>query len=301
MDRDQQKKESKLMDYQNITSTSSGKRIHGITCGTGPLPLHFLHANGFCAGAYLPLFEHFKDDFTVIATDIPGHGDSDNHGYKRIHHWDIFIDHVKDAIVSHTDRPIVGVGHSLGAVVTLLTAARHPGLFSRIVLIDPVIFTKSMLLFLSIAKKTGLMKYNPLAQGARRRKTSFTSKEEALERFSAGRGMFRTWKPEFIKAYCDHGLSWKSNGRGTLKCDPETEAQIYESVLLDIWNYPPDVTCPALLIRGEQSDTFTAKAAETLNRVIRDSKLVTVSGATHFVPMEKPAHVRKAIFDFCLE
>lgn len=286
------------MELRDITTLSSGKRLHSIACGNGEIPFHYLHANGLCAGTYLPLFEHFQNDFNIFATDIPGHGDSDHHGYKRILHWDIFVDHVKDALVSHMKPPVVGAGHSLGAVVTLLTAIKYPELFSHIVLMDPVIFTKPMLFFLSMAKKSGIMKLNPLAQGARRRRTAFDSREQALKRFSAGRGMFKTWEQGFIREFCNHGLYWKADGSGTLKCDPETEAQIYESVLLDIWDYPEKVTCPTLIIRGGKSDTFTAAAARTLNKQIKGSSLVTIPETTHFIPMEKPMEIKNIILDF---
>jgi len=286
------------MDYRNISTLSSNKHLHSIACGNGDLPLHYLHANGLCAGTYLPLFKYFQDDFTIFATDIPGHGDSASHGSNRILHWDIFVDPVKDALLRHMKPPVIGVGHSLGAVVTLLIAVKYPELFSHIVLIDPVIFTRPMLFLLSMANKSGIMKLNPLAQGARRRRTTFDSREQALNRFSAGRGMFRTWGPEFIQAFCAHGLTWQDNGPGALKCCPETEAQIYESVLLDIWNYPKKVTCPTLIIRGEKSDTFMASAARILNKQIKDSSLVTIPGTTHFIPMEKPLEIKDCILNF---
>jgi len=290
--------EENIMEYKNITTLSSGKHLHSIVCGNGDLPLHFLHANGLCSETYLPLFEHFQNDFKIFATDIPGHGDSTAHGVNRILHWNIFVDPVKDALLRHMKPPVIGVGHSLGAVVTLLTAIKYPKLFSHIVLIDPVIFNRPMLFLLSMANKSGIMKLNPLAQGARRRRTIFDSREEALKRFSAGRGMFRTWEQGFIQAFCDHGLAWKDNGQGVLKCCPETEAQIYESVLMDIWNYPKKVTCPTLIIRGEKSDTFMASAARILTKQIKGSYLVTIPGTSHFIPMEKPMEIKKSILDF---
>jgi pimeloyl-ACP methyl ester carboxylesterase len=286
------------MEYRDITTLSSGKHLHSIACGNGDLPLHYLHANGLCAGTYLPLFEHCQNDFNIFATDIPGHGDSAPHGPNRILHWDIFVDPVKEALIRHMKQPVIGAGHSLGAVVTLLTAVKYPGLFSHIVLIDPVVFTNPMLFLLAMAKKSGIMKLNPLAQGARRRRTVFESREKTLKRFSTGRGMFRTWEQGFIQAFCDHGLSWHDNGPGVLKCCPETEAQIYESVLMDIWSYPKKVTCPTLIIRGEKSDTFMASAARTLVKQIKGSHLVTVPGATHFIPMEKPVEIKNSILDF---
>ena len=36
--------------------------------------------------------------------------------------------------------PVIGVGHSIGAIVTLRAALRDPGKFRALVLIDPVLF-----------------------------------------------------------------------------------------------------------------------------------------------------------------
>ncbi len=289
------------MEHLNLITHAAGRKVHSIACGKGDIPFHFLHANGLCAGTYLPLFELLENDFTMLATDIPGHGDSAPHGTERIRHWDVFVDPVKDAIQTHMKPKVVGAGHSLGAVVTLLAAAKHPELFSHIILIDPVIFIRPMLLLFALARRTGLMPWNPLAQGARRRKTVFESQDEALRRFTSGRGMFGTWNRPYIEAFCHHGLSWNGDGTGSLKCHPETEAQIYESILLDIWNYPPKISCPALIIRGERSNTFTAPAGRAVHRNIRNSSLVTVPDTTHFVPMENPEACRRAIMNFLSE
>ena len=99
------------MKYTDLWTQSSGKQIHSLRCGKGDRPLHFLHANGFCAGAYLPLYAYFENGFNLLATDIPGHGDSDDHGVPIIDHWDIFVDDIKAAISQHHKTPVIGVGH----------------------------------------------------------------------------------------------------------------------------------------------------------------------------------------------
>lgn len=289
------------MKHQHIYINSSGKKIHVIKSGTGEPPLHFLHANGMCAGTYIPFTDLFSKQFTTVSTDIPGHGDSDHHGEKTILHWDIFIDHIKASIVHNFDAPVVGVGHSLGAVVTYITAARYPELFSKLILIDPVIFPKRKLFIISAAKKFGFLhKINPLPAGARRRKNTFKNREEAYTRFTSGNGMFKTWKDDFIESFTRYGLKEEKSGKVSLKCAPETEAQIYESLLLDIWTYPKKIKSPTLLIRGEKSDTFDKYAAKRLVKEIKDCRLITIEDAGHFVPMERPDLCFKTIQDFVL-
>jgi pimeloyl-ACP methyl ester carboxylesterase len=208
------------------------------------------------------------------------------------------VDDIRAAILAHSTPPVVGVGHSLGAVITFLAAAKYPDLFSQIVLMDPVIFPTWLLAVFKVTKWLHMTRFNPLAVGARRRKKVFASPEEAYRRFSSGRGMFATWSDDYIRAYCTHGLGKNNDGTAVLKCNPETEAQIYESVLQDIWTYPASVKCPTLIIRGGSSTTFLAGAANRLERKLKHGRLVTVPDTTHFVPMEKPEACHKAIMDF---
>ena len=67
-------------------------------------------------------------------------------------------------------RP-VGVGHSIGAIVTLRAALRDPGKFKALVLIDPVLFVPSFLLQWNIIRGLGLgNKVHPLIPGTRKRR-----------------------------------------------------------------------------------------------------------------------------------
>ena len=287
------------MTFKDTYIQSADKKIHAIQTGSGESQLHFLHANGFSAGVYLPFLEHFKENFNVVATDIPGHGDSDHHGVDVIKHWDIFIEDIRESIIQNMSPPVIGIGHSLGAVVTYIAAAKYPELFSKIVLVDPVIFPKRKLLVVGLLRKLGLIdKVVPLVTGARRRKRFFESREDAYERFSSGRGLFKTWPDEFIRAYSQYGLKDEDDGGVSLKCNPETEAQIYESLLLDIWQYPKKIKCPVLLIRGGNSDTFDTYAAKRLVKELNDCSYVNVEDAGHFVPIEKAEECSVIIKEF---
>ena len=127
---------------------------------------------------------------------------------------------------------------------------------------------------------------------------SFQGKKEALKRFASGRGIFKTWSQEFVEAYLECGLLEKDSETAILKCDPELEAQIFESIPLDVWKYADKVSCPVLAIRGELSDTFRVDAAERLKRKIANCELETIANAGHFVPMGKPKECARAITDF---
>jgi len=273
-------------------------RIHYLDWGGDGLPAHFLHGNGFCAGTYTPFIRYLVDDLHILASDVRGHGGSDQPRVERVRHWDIFAEDLKILIEQKMSSPVIGIGHSLGAVTTYMAAAKYPHLFGGIVLIDPVILPRRLLWLLAALKFLGLGGTLPLAKMARRRRRIFKSKQEALRLFAAGRGIFKNWSKEFVQAYLECGLLEKDEKTAVLKCDPELEAQIFESIPLKVWRYAKKIKCPVMAIRGELSDTFFADAAQRLGDIIADYELQTIPDTGHFPPMEKPQESARLILDF---
>ena len=273
-------------------------RIHFLDWGGDGLPAHFLHGNGFCAGTYTPFIRYLVDDLHILASDVRGHGGSDQLKVERVRHWDIFAEDLKILIEQKMSPPVIGIGHSLGAVTTYIAAAKYPHLFRGIVLIDPVILPRRLLWLLAALKFLGLRGALPLARMARRRRRIFKSKQEALRLFAAGRGIFKNWSKEFVQAYLECGLLEKDEKTAVLKCDPELEAQIFESIPLNVWRYAKKIKCPVLAIRGELSDTFFADAAQRLGGIIADYELQTIQHSGHFPTMEKPQESARLILDF---
>jgi pimeloyl-ACP methyl ester carboxylesterase len=282
---------------EDYLDTAEGK-IHYLDWGGSGPQAHLLHANGFCAGTYSPFVRYLLDDLHMIASDVRGHGGSDLPVIERVYHWNIFADDLKILIEKTMSPPVIGLGHSLGAVTTYIAAATYPHLFSCIILLDPPIFRRRKLWLIAAMKWLGLAGKIPLARIARRRKKTFQSKKEALNRFASGRGIFKTWSHEFVAAYLECGLLEKDSETAILKCDPELEARIFESIPLDVWNYAEKILCPVLAIRGEQSDTFRVAAAEQLKCRIADCELATIADAGHFVPMGKPEECARVIAEF---
>jgi len=273
-------------------------RIHYLDWGGDGRQVHLLHANGFCAGTYSPFVKLLSDDLHVTASDLRGHGGSDPFNVKRVHNWHIFADDLKVLIEQTLSPPIVGMGHSLGAVTTYIAAAKYPRLFSAVILMDPSILPRWRLWRFAGLKMIGLAGNRQLARSARRRRKTFQGKNEAFKRFTAGRGIFKSWSKEFVEAYLECGLLEKDSETAVLKCDPELEAQIFESVPLDVWRYARKIACPVLAIRGERSDVFTADSAERLKRLLADCELATIPNAGHFVPMGNPEACAAVIMEF---
>lgn len=273
-------------------------RLHYLDWGGCGPPAHFLHGNGFCAGTYTPFLRYLLDDLHIVASDVRGHGASTHASGRRIRHWRIFAEDVQSMVRSTLTPPVIGMGHSLGAVSTYIAAALAPRLFAALVLIDPVIFPKTVLWKIALAKHLGLRSWFPPAKSARRRRTKFRDKQSALQRFTAGRGIFKTWSPEFVEAYLECGLLEKDGKTAVLRCDPELEAQIFEAVPLDVWSYAAGIQCPVLMLRGEYSGSLSIESARRLEKINARFHTCTIAGTGHFLTMEKPQVCAEAIRDF---
>jgi len=275
-----------------------GGRLHYLDWGGRGPQAHFLHGNGFCAGTYTPFIKHLANDLRVIASDVRGHGGSDFDGIQPVRSWRVFAEDLKVIVERTTRPPIIGMGHSLGAVSTCMAAASFPRLFNTLVLVDPVFLMPRRLATIGLMRTLGLQGRLPLARAARRRRRTFRSKAEALRRLLSGRGIFKTWSPEFVEAYLECGLLEKDTESAVLTCDPELEARIFEAIPLDVWSYVRGLRCPVLAIRGERSDVFPAGAADRMKRLAADGEVATIAGTGHFPTMEKPEECAEVIREF---
>lgn len=275
-----------------------GGRLHYVDWGGTGAAVHLLHANGFCAGTYFPFVRLLLDHFHVHASDIRGHGGSGKPNVRRIRHWHIFAEDIQRIVSATMDPPVIGMGHSLGAVTVVIAAACYPGLFSRLVLIDPVLRPMSQLRMMAILRKAGLGDWIPIARKARRRKREFASRAEAFNRFATGQGIFKTWSEDFISAYLECGLLEKDDKTAVLRCDPEIEAQIFESTPSDIWNYIKRIQCPVLALRGEKTEAFAQSSAKRLQQMGEPFTVIDIPNAGHFLPMEQPEACAREIVDY---
>ncbi len=289
---------SETIEPKNGTIEVSDARLHYLDWGGCGTPAHLLHANGFCAGTYGPFVRHMLDRFRVVASDVRGQGDSVSFNSSRIRHWQLFADDLCAVVSATLPQPVVGIGHSLGAVATLMAAVQHPDMFAAIVLIEPPILPRPTIWKRRIMRLFGMEGGISMARGARRRRRVFRSKQAAFARFAANGGIFKKWSPEFLESYLECGLLEKDADSAVLKCDPELEAQIYESNPTHIWKMVSRVACPALIIRGALSDTLQPDTAQRLHRLIPDAQLSTIDGTGHFPPMEQPGDCADVIQQF---
>ncbi|MCK5376401.1 MAG: alpha/beta hydrolase, partial [Acidobacteria bacterium] len=218
--------------------------------GAGPL-LHFAHANGFPPGTYRKLIEGLTERHHVVSMNArPLWPDSKP---KKLRDWSLFAEDLREEFDRRGLRGLVGVGHSLGAVTSLLAAASDPGLFSAVVAVDPLVFTGAHSLFWGAVKAVGLGGRISLVRGARRRRELWSDRGEARTTYSSKK-VFSSWDPEVLGDYLDAGMVDLPQGGVHLRYPREWEARIFSATPDDLWAQLTKVSVPTLFVQGEHSD-----------------------------------------------
>ena len=198
---------------------------------SGP-PLLMLHGSTLNWQTFDELIPTLEQHWHIYACDLRGHGKSGQSlsGYR-------IVDFVPDTIAfieQYIGQPALLLGFSMGALVTLGVAARLPKLVRGVVLLEPPLMTRD----------TGIKQ-------ATEPYTWFTWVMETLapaRTFEEVVARVQEREPELEE------IDARNKAKRILSIDPESVAcilndRIFES--FDLEQVLPQVTCPALLIRGK--------------------------------------------------
>lgn len=248
--------------------------------------IHFAHANGFPAGTYRKMLRLLEQQYAVVAIEKLGH----NPDYPIDENWQGLVRELTDHIERRADRPVIGVGHSLGGIVTFIAAYRRPQLFSRVVMLDPPLVYGPFALFVFLAKKLGLIDQVKLVSQTRKRRTRWSGREEAAAHFSAI-PLFQRFDPDCLRDYIDSGTVGVDGGVA-LSFDSGREASIFRTT-------PHNLTClrrrlplPGAVVVGE--DSYTAGAMLRCFARRHGMLLESFRDGSHLFPLEYPE--RTALF-----
>ncbi|MFT3895135.1 MAG: alpha/beta hydrolase [Anaerolineales bacterium] len=253
-------------------------------------PLHFLHANGYPPDCYKPLFELLQTQYHVFGMHLrPLWKDSKP---EEIRNWHPLSDDLLRFLSDSGSNPVIGVGHSIGAMVTLRAALRDPSRFRALVLIDPVLFVPGFMLRWQIVRLLGLgERLHPLIQGAKKRRRTFDDLETVFRGYR-NRSIFRYMSDENLRIFIE-GITRKTENGYELVYSPDWEAQIYRTGMhdFDIWRDLPKLEVPTLFIRGVETDTFLEDAARLVKRKQPKARIEALEKSTHILPLERPQEV----------
>lgn len=261
-------------------------------------PLHFLHANGYPPNCYQPLFEHLQKQYHVFGMKLRPLWD--NAKQDGLSDWHPYSDDLLRFLSDYEPDPVIGVGHSIGGIVTLRAAMRDPKRFRAVILLDPVLFVPPVLLGWNIVRAIGLgRKLHPKISGAMKRRRTFDNLDLIFQGYRK-RDVFKYMSDESLTAYIKGITKPKADGSYELTYSPEWETHIYLTGLrdFDLWRGLPSLDVPTLIVRGAETDTFLPGATWLVKKKNPKIQVHTMKNATHILPLEHPQEVADIINDF---
>ncbi len=257
--------------------------------------VHFLHGTGFSSLCNARMAESLPPSWDIWFSDAPGHGLSDQPNIEKMPNWQRMADTVSDAVHDIADinnkGKVIGVGHSMGGVLTLLAAARHPENFSRIILFDPVLFLKPLVIAQHIARASGLWTVLPTARAVNKRRRYWPDKE-SMRASLALKPLYRDWDPKALDYFIQSGSKPSANGGIELACNPRWESSMFGSYPRELWQHVKQLSVPTDIIIPKNTLFFippALKKAQVINKNIQvhhygDSHQLL----NHCFPMEQP-------------
>jgi pimeloyl-ACP methyl ester carboxylesterase len=179
---------------------------------------------------------------------------------------------------------VVGVGHSLGAVLMFMVASRRPEWFRSLVMLEPPLINgPAGLAFRALRRLGQVDRITPAGQSAGRR-DYWADRDEARGYFES-RGLFRHFDPECLEDYMDAGLERRGAG-WRLAFRPEVEVAIFRTTPGRLMGYPTPAV-PSALINASDSGPRFLQAGRRHARRHRMHHEIWPGG--HLFPLERPS------------
>ena len=260
-------------------------RFRYLDWGTeGLRPILFLHGGALTAHTWDLCCLALRDEYHCMALDQRGHGDSD---------WapdaDYSIGAQREDIRGFADRlgldRFVLVGQSMGAINGLAFAVTHPERLSALVMIDagPEV------------RRPGSRRIRDFVNGG--------DKPESLDEIIARALAFNPRRdPTILRRSLMHNLRPQADGSWSWKYDRRRFQRLDRDLHLSERRQLADdlakVTCPALVVRGADSDVFHEEDAARLAAGFPDGRHITIAEAGHTVQGDNPKDLVAALRDF---
>jgi pimeloyl-ACP methyl ester carboxylesterase len=243
-------------------------RLHVLRAGSGPTIL-LLHGIGSSATAWSGQLDRLRGEFTCLAPDLPGYGDSPDPASPGL-----------DAVVADVaavleGRPAHVVGVSFGALTALALARARPELVSSLVLSDATLGRGDLP---ADERERWLRHRESLAHELATR-----SVERAAE--IAGRAA----SPEVIDEIARHMR--RARPAGYLNV-----AGIIAATQARPWL--AGIGQPALVLCGEDDRVTGLDVSRTLARELPRATLLAIAGAGHAPHVEQPDRFAQAVRAF---
>ncbi len=260
--------------------------------GKGKPVLLFIHGLSSNSDAWYRNIEELKKDFNCITLDLPGFGKS----YKNADEFtaSYFAEILKEFIEKLKLKKITLVGHSMGGQASIRFASKYPEQLDKLILIAPAGIEE----FTDFEGNAMKMVMNP--------KTIMATTDEQIDRNYLLN--FYKMPKEADQMILDRKKIVKSSDfeAHAIAIQKSVTGMLDDQVIADL----AKIKTPTLIIFGKNDMLIPNKylhplltidaLSKTAQESIKNSKLVMIDEAGHFLQFEKPAEVNAEIKEFML-
>jgi len=247
--------------------------------GDQPSPLIFIHGVGLRGDVWSPQVEYFSNDYQVITYDFLGHGESPLPPEEPV--LDDYVEQLNN-LLNHLDLSLISlVGHSMGALISVAFALRHPDKVKALVPIN-IAFNRS-----EEAQKGALNRANQILQA-----NKILNIEQTLERWFKN----KTSVDDLIKI--DKVRNWLANA------SPQGYGRAYRLFALSdkvFLNKLSRLRPPVLYLTGDEDPNSTPAMSQQMAEETPNGSSNSLTGEAHMMSYISADKVNPIIEQFFME
>ena len=249
----------------------AGTAIHYLEWGDRAKPvILFVHGGSAHAHWWTHLAPMFIEQYHPVAIDMSGHGDS---GRRDAYAFDIWAEEIL-AVCEATgmDTPPVLVGHSMGGLISIVTASLHGERLRGVIIVD------------SPVRRPDPERVEGVRGRAFRNPKTYDDLETALSHFRLVPS--QPPGPDYVMDYIARQSLVQGEAGWTWKFDPniflrQKPAAIHE--------FLSDIQTRVALFRGELSDLVTPDVSDYMYHLLgRNAPVVAIPQAYHHLILDQP-------------
>ena len=237
--------------------------------------LLFLHPAFSSSQVFNDQFQHFNDNYNLLAIDMPGHGATKTKGHKVTFRD---IDDIIDLILKKEGiKKVHIIGVSLGSLVAQYFAEKYPVYISSVTIVGGYSIHKEYKKIIKAQRKEQ-MKWIP--------SMIFPNKERFAKKIVADTVCTETGKEKFLKTMSPLGMStfMSMDGANSLFID---KAEM--------------ISYPLLALYGDHESEIALYAAELLKQLEPGAIVQYVEGAGHCIHLDQPNIFNETIQTFIMK
>ncbi|CAG8658486.1 8604_t:CDS:2, partial [Dentiscutata erythropus] len=217
------------------------------------ISLIFAHATGFHKELWNPIIKilherrHRWNGGDMWALDCSNHGDSAMLNQDVLPDKFVCSDYSRDILQlidkAKIQKPIIGIGHSIGGTSMLKAETIRPGTFASILTLEPIV------------KPIIVREFEIQETKVKNRRERWPDRKSAHISFNTNE-FFKSWNPEILNLYVQYGLYELPSGEVALKCSKIQELYTFfydTTEQVSTFHQMSKIKCPILFVIGDKS------------------------------------------------